>query len=119
MKIRFGANDIVDTTQTGGTPEGYEEVESAALNTKAELDDDSTSYEDQTQLNILKRFVKGFLATLGDGCGRADLNGKQPVLVNKLYLEFDDILSSISDESGWLELSDAIQYDEKTEEAGE
>ena len=119
MKIRFGANDIVDTTQTGGTPKGYEEVESAALNTQAELDDDSTSYEDQTQLNILKRFVKGFLAGIAYDSGRGELESKTPELFNKIYDEFKDVVSSKSDKTGWLELADAIQYDEKADEAGE
>lgn len=120
MKIRFGTNQIVDTNLLG------EQTVATMLESTEEADilndsinDGTTSYEDQTQLNILKRFVKGFLATLGDGCGRADLNGKQPELVNHLYLEFDDILSSISDEQGWNDLADAIQYDEKVEEEGE
>lgn len=116
MKIRFGANDIVDTTQTGGTPKGYEEVESAALNTQAELDDDSTSYEDQTQLNLLKRFVKGFFKILAEGSGRGELGAS---CVGYIYEQFTDLVQNVSDGSGWMELADAIQYDEKVEEEGE
>ena len=115
MKIRFGANDVIDT-QNAGAPDNYEDVENAALDAQDTLDDGSTSYEDQTQISILKRFVKGFLNGLADGCGRADLEGKIPNVVNKIYLEFDDVVSSVSDGSGWTELAEAIQYNEKEDE---
>lgn len=119
MKIRFGANDVIDTKTGGAAPENYEEVENAALNTKAELDDDSTSYEDQTQLNILKRFVKGFLRGIAYDSGRGELESKTPELFNKIYEEFNDIVSSKSDAQGWGAVRDQILYDDKAEDAGE
>ena len=115
MKIRFSKNDVIDT-QNAGAPENYEDVENAALDAQDTLDDGGASFEDQTQISILKRFVKGFLNGLADGCGRADLTGKIPKVVNQIYLAFDDIVSSISDGSGWTELAEAIQYDPKEDE---
>ena len=119
MKIRFGANQIVDTNLLGEqTVETMMESTEEADILNDSINDGTSSYEDQTQLSILKRFVKGFLTCLADGCGRAELQGKIPDAVNKLYLEFDDILSSVSDESGWNALADAIQYDDAQDQEG-
>ena len=113
MKIRFGANDVIDT-QNAGAPENYEEVENAALDTQDTLDDGSTSYEDQTQLNLMKRLAKGFLAYLKGGSW-ADNYPK-----NALVAEFSDLANG-SGVVPWAELEDAMVYDDKAEadEAGE
>ena len=119
MKIRFGANDTIDT-QTAGSPANYDEVEYAAIDAKESLDDNSSSFEDQTQLNILKRFVKGFLVSMSEGSGQGELKNIMPDVVNHIYLEFDDVVSSISDGPGWAGLAEAIQYDEaQSEDEGE
>ena len=112
MKIRFGANDTIDTKNAGSAPENYEEVENAAFDTYDSLDDGSTSMEDQTQLSILKRFVKGFLAGIADGCGRAEIQSKIGYTLDRIYEEFDDIVASKSSDEGWAGVADAIQYDD-------
>ena len=115
MKIRFGENDVIDT-QNAGAPENYEEVENAALDTQDTLDDGSTSFEDQTQISILKRFVKGFLAGIANDSGRGKMTSTLSEVMNALYDEFDDVLESVSDSSGWAALADEIQYDDKEDE---
>lgn len=116
MKIRFGANDVVDTQNGGGAPENYEEVENAAFDAQDGLDDGTSSYENQTELNILKRFVKGFLNGVANDSGRGKMTSTLSEVMNAVYDEFDDVLESISDSSGWAGLAEAIQYDEKEDE---
>lgn len=115
MKIRFSKNDVVDT-QNAGAPENYEDVENAALDAQDTLDDGGASFEDQTQISILKRFVKGFLNGLANDSGRGHMGSAMGEVLNAIYLAFDDVVTSVSDSSGWAELADAIQYDPKEDE---
>ena len=79
-----------------------------AEDVKGELDDNSSSYEDQTQLNLMKRLALGFLKFLQNGSG-------DQYVREYLGAEFADL----ANDSGivpWGDLVDAIQYDDKAEE---
>lgn len=113
MKIRFGKNQIVDTNligeQTVATMMASTE-EADILNDS--INDGASSYEDQTQLNLMKRLAKGFLAYLKGG------SWTDGYLKNALVAEFSDL----ANDSGivpWSELEDAMVYDDKADEAGE
>ena len=120
MKIRFGANQIVDTKLLGEqTVETMLESTEEADILNDSINDGTSSYEDQTQLNLLKRFVKGFLAALADQSAGPEISSKLGYTLTKIYEQFSDLVSSTSEYSEWLDLADAIQYDEKAEEEGE
>lgn len=100
MKIRFNAHDTIDTN--------------AMTQATAGLDDATSSYENDTQLNLMKRLAKGFLAYLKGG------SWADGYLKNALVAEFSDL----ANDSGivpWADLEDAMVYDDKAEaeEAGE
>lgn len=105
MKIRFNAHDTIDTNAVNQVTAG--------------LDDASSSYENDTQLNILKRFVRGFLAALGDQSAGHEISSKLGYTLTKIYEQFNDLVTSTSEYSDWLDLAEQIQYDDKVEEEGE
>lgn len=113
MKIRFGANDVIDTKTGGGAaPENYEEVENAALDTQAALDDDEGEWENQTQLNYMKRVVRAFLHYLANGSGQ--YSTLQDFVLNEF--KQDGVLGSKAAANDLQEIADVIVYGYKPEE---
>lgn len=112
MKIRFSKSQIVDTNELNTQAQGdINEKAQIAEDVKGELDDNSSSYEDQTQLNLMKRIAIGFLKFIQNGSGDGYLR-------EFAEAEFADL----ANDSGivpWDDLIDAIQYDEKAEEEEE
>ena len=119
MKIRFGANQIVDTNLLGeqNVATMMESTEEADILNDS-INDGTSSYEDQTQLNLLKRFVKGFLNALADGSARHEWEANFGYTFDKIYEEFDDVVSSRSEGPDWGGVADAIQYDDAQEQEG-
>lgn len=113
MKIRFGKNQVVDTNLVlSDQMANLDEQAGKTELTYDALDDAGASYEDQTQLNLMKRLAKGFLAYLKGGSW-TDNYLKQAVVK-----EFAD-LANDSGVVPWADLEDAMVYDDKAEEAGE
>lgn len=64
MKIRFSKSDQIDTTNIeggGSAPENYSEVENAALDSQAVINDSVVDTDDNTRFNYVLRALRAIM----------------------------------------------------------